>query len=169
MNYSPKGCAVWDTWTLVRDDAVHLFHLQRRRPGADFISQVVEDSLGHAVSTDLVNWTELPPALGPDPSNVDDDHQPWTGCALWHGGKAYMFYTMMGSREPYVQRIGMATSADLMTWTRYAANPVLEPDGKRFSAVDNPTPGRDCRDLLIVANPAGGFLGFYVTRRHGAH
>ena len=176
MNYSPRGLAVWDTWYMVApdpkkrkkpEDIVHVYHLQRRRPRSR-ASDFVNDSLGHATSTDLVNWRQQPPAFGPDPDNPFDNWQPWTGCALWREGQAYLYYTMRGDAEPGEQRIGLATSPDGFRWERYAQNPVIQPDPQWYATSRKPTPGTvDCRDLVVVPNPAGGWLGFYATRQPG--
>jgi beta-fructofuranosidase len=174
VNYSPKGLAVWDAWYMVAPDpktgreVVHVYHLQRRRPHAHHVSDFVHDSLGHAVSTDLVEWREQPPVLGPDYANPLDNWQPWTGCAVWHGGRGYLYYTMRGDAEPGVQRIGLATSLDGYAWQRHPGNPVIEPDPRWYASRLRPTPGTvDCRDLVVVPNPAGGWLGFYATRQPG--
>jgi len=168
MNYSPCGCGVWDPWTMVVNGTVHLFHLQRRRAGADYISETTHDSIGHATTTDLINWTEHPVALGPALEDPDDCYQPWTGCAVWHNNEGYLFYTMRGSRQPAIQRIGLARSTDGFQWTRHPGNPVIQPDPRWYSTPERPTPGTvDCRDLLVIRRPKGGWMGFYVTRQPG--
>lgn len=170
MNYSPRGLHVWDAWTMPRPDhgLVHMYHLQRRREGVgpEVITEEMHNQLGHAVSTDLVNWEERPAVFGPDPANPHDDMQPWTGCTLWHKGRGYLFYTMRGSanggRE---QAIGLATSEDGVHWTRHAGNPVIEADPRWYATAKTPTPSIvDCRDLLVIPHPEGGWIGYYATR-----
>ena len=166
MNYSPKSMHVWDTWCMPVGDTVHLYHLQRNRPGAS-VPEGRQDMLGHAVTTNLVDWQELPEAFGPDPANPLDDRQPWTGCALWHEGRGYLYYTMRGSaNDCRIQRIGLATSTDGHHWQRHANNPVIVPDPRWYATDQRPVPQIvDCRDLIVVRNPKGGWLGFYATRR----
>jgi len=168
MNYSPRGHYVWDAWCMPVDGVVHAYHLQRTRPG--FPTDDKQDCLGHAVSTNLVDWEEREPAFGPDPANPQDDCQPWTGCALWHEGQGYLYYTMRGSQdECRVQRIGLATTKDGNRWQRHADNPVIVPDPRWYATTERPVPGVvDCRDLIVVQSPErNGWYGFYATRRPG--
>jgi len=125
--------------------------------------------LGHAVTENLIDWKTLPPALQPDPSNKDDDLQPWTGCALWHKNLGYLFYTMRGSANgARQQKIGLATSSDLFHWQRHPGNPVLVPDESLYATAKRPTPGVvDCRDLQVISAPHGGWYGFFATRQPG--
>ncbi len=168
MNYAPQGQYVWDAWCMPKDDEVHVYHLQRNRPGAE-VPAALQEQIGHAVSRDLVDWQERPPAFGPDPNNVHDDVQPWTGCALWHKQQGYLFYTMRGSADnARRQQIGLATTADPDCWTRHPGNPVIVPDERWYAAAGNPIPRLvDCRDLLVIPDPKGGWLGYYATRQPG--
>ncbi len=86
-------------------------------------------SWGHAVSPDLVHWTELEPVLRPDEAG-----DVWSGSAVvdWDntaglrkGAEPVVcaFYTASGN--PFTQR--MAYSVDHgRTFTKYEGNPVLE-------------------------------------------
>jgi hypothetical protein len=148
---------------------VHAYHLQNRRPG------VHEDlldarTLGHATTTDLINWEEQPPAFGPDPANPKDDCQPWTGSAIWHEGKGYLFYTMRGSVDNCrQQQIGLATSRDGNTFERHPGNPIIVPDPRWYATAQKPVPGYlDCRDLAVVRDPERQcWYGLYPTRVPG--
>jgi beta-fructofuranosidase len=81
--------------------------------------------IGHAVSTDLYNWTPLPRPFDAGPPGAFDDLANWTGSVLWHGGLWWMFYTGVSTREDgQVQRVGYVTSPDLMHWTKGDAPPV---------------------------------------------
>ncbi|MGI6689569.1 MAG: hypothetical protein ACOX63_01760 [Christensenellales bacterium] len=165
--YHPSNAYVWDTWCVEKNHEVHLFHLQRPlddKPESKYIAS----ALGHAVSTDLINWHELPPVLYPAPPGALDDMQAFTGCSYQNGDTNYLFYTMRSSRDNgRVQYIGLATSEDMATWTRYEQNPIIEPDPSlyvsRFNALPNGTV--DCRDLMVVEDPKGnGYYGFYAAR-----
>jgi beta-fructofuranosidase len=83
---------------------------------------------GHAVSDDLVHWSDLPIALTPGPGGVDQDGC-WSGCAVDHDSVPTLIYTgISGDHEgPANQRPCIATSADddLVVWEKYADNPVI--------------------------------------------
>jgi len=169
MNYAPRGLYVWDAWYMTLGGHVHAYHLQRRRPGAD-VSDMVHNSFGHAVTSNLVDWEQRGVAFGPDATDPIDNHQPWTGCALWHEGRGYLFYTMRSLEDGgRIQRIGLARTTDPDRWERYAHNPVIEPDPRWYADAQRPVPGVvDCRDLIVVGDPTGkGWFGFYATRQPG--
>jgi beta-fructofuranosidase len=77
---------------------------------------------GHAISQDLVHWTDLPIALAPTPSGPDQDGC-FSGCAVDHDGIPTFVYTgVAGDR----QLPCLATSSDdLVTWQKYPGNPVI--------------------------------------------
>ena len=48
-----------------------------------------------------------------------------------------MFYTGTSSAEGgLVQRIGLATSSDLITWTKHPDNPVMVADSRWYEGLD---------------------------------
>ena len=91
---------------------------------------------GHAVSTDLIHWCELPPALAPD-----QDGPAFSGTAVVDWGNSSGFQT--GVEKPLVafytgaryivddKKDGVICAAYSndrgRTWTKYAGNPVLPP------------------------------------------
>ena len=75
---------------------------------------------GHAVSSDLVHWTDLPIALTPTPGRADAGGC-WSGCAIDNHGIPTLLYSGV-----HPQVVCLATSADdLLTWQYYAGNPVI--------------------------------------------
>lgn len=79
-----------------------------------------ESRWDHIVSTDLVHWTELPAALvpGTDPLGPDGEAC-WTGSIVEHKGLFHLFYTGKNMRhEPGDQKVMVATSTDLVHWTK---------------------------------------------------
>ena len=169
MNYHGEGMYQWDTWYCRKKgtDEIHAFYLQARRPGSSRTA-VEETSLGHAVSTNLLDWTELPTVLPPEPLGELDDLQSWTGSTIEHNGKYYMFYTMRSSRDAYkIQRLGMAVSDDLMTWKKYEGNPIINPDPHWYNTEEHPAVHGlvCCRDLMVVRHDKRpGYFGVFATR-----
>lgn len=164
MTYAPRDAYVWDTWFLAHQGIVHAYHLQMRRPGAPAGDY---DSIGHAVSRDLISWEGRPNAFSPDPADPRDDRQPWTGSAVWHQGRGHLFYTMRGSAaEGRQQAIGLATTSDPDRWIHHPGNPVILPDPRWYATVDAPVPGfLDCRDLAVAWDPASGmWYGVFAAR-----
>ena len=83
---------------------------------------------GHAVSDDLLHWTQLPMALAP--SEPYDDH-PQGGCfsgsAIEKDGKLYVAYTGTANHgNGFVQTQNIAISEDGVHFTKYEGNPVIE-------------------------------------------
>lgn len=78
---------------------------------------------GHAASTDLVHWIDLPMALAPTPGGPDQDGC-FSGCAVNHNGVPTLIYTGVRGKQ---QLPCVATSLDdhLVTWQKYAGNPVI--------------------------------------------
>ncbi len=79
---------------------------------------------GHAVSDDLVHWQELPVAIAPTP-NAADRGGIFSGCMVNDNGAPVAIYT--GVNETYDVQVQClaAGSPDLMTWEKYAGNPVI--------------------------------------------
>lgn len=156
LNYHPEGLYVWDVWFFTRGDEVHMIHLQKKRPGSRRPDED-DGALGHAVTTDLLTWTELPIALYRGPAGSIDDLDLFTGCTYEHEGKYYTFYTARAGREKGIyQRICLATSDDTIHWTKHP-EPVIVPDRRWYTK-------EDCRDLIIQRHPqTGEFHGFYAA------
>ncbi len=103
----------------------HLFY--QRDPHAFFVSDM---RWGHAVSPDLLAWTDLGDALSPDPVLG----VPYTGSAVVDDGGlcdgeclVAVFTHALG--EDGAQKQSVATSEDGQNFALYAANPVLRSPG----------------------------------------
>lgn len=77
---------------------------------------------GHAVSCDLIHWTELDIALYPD-EIYEDKGGCFSGSAIEKDGKMYLFYT--GVSEKYDQAQCVAVSYDGLHFEKYQGNPVI--------------------------------------------
>jgi beta-fructofuranosidase len=76
---------------------------------------------GHAISTDLITWRDLPIALSPDPDGIDRNGC-WSGCAVPDGDTVRLFYT---SAFPQAQSTATAADPDLIVWHKHPANPII--------------------------------------------
>ncbi len=122
------GVQTWDL-SLVRDQGTyHIYYTAvfETSPGA-----TQADTLRHATSTDLKHWTLEAPVLAVGQGT-------WDAGALWApdvfrdeaNNRWAMAYTATDAQMN--QRICMAYSDDLYSWTKSAANPVVEPDPNQY-------------------------------------
>jgi beta-fructofuranosidase len=148
-----------------------MYFLKARRSPGDPGLRHVNVTIGHATSEDLIHWAEAPDALAPSTGAAFDDVATWTGSVVrGPDGAWFMFYTGGANVGPGIkQRIGVATSADLYTWHKHPASPVLEVDGRWYEQSGS---GRDeaWRDPWVFPDPAGDGWHMLVTARasHGA-
>ena len=162
---------VWDFW--FADDGLrhHVFFLKAPKSLGDPDLRHVNARIGHAVSDDLRHWEILPEALGPGPPGAWDDRATWTGNVIAHDGHWYMFYSGIShAHGGLVQAIGMAHSADLVTWQRASDEPLLTADPRWYEKLDlDIWIEETCRDPWVFADPSGdGFWMYYTARaNHG--
>ena len=121
--------------TIARDRATGVWHLigiTHPEP-ADPLD---ETAFGHATARTLTQaqWTRRPDALTADPA-AGETHI-WAPYVLFHGGRYYMFY-VGGNPDHTAYKIQLATSRDLVHWTRSPANPLF-------------TDGFDARDPYVM-------------------
>ncbi len=163
MLYEPPRADryLWDTWLLPTPEGYHLFHMQKVAGEPD------SWEVGHAVSPDLVRWTMLRPALTLSDAGAWDSVRFRTGTALFHEGRYFLFY---GAAPDNVDRVGVATSTDLVHWERYQGNPIAVPD-PRWYEYDHATcpignvAWRDPCIRRLGAAEGGGWI-MYLTARH---
>lgn len=130
---------VWDFWFAQNGADYHIFYLQAPRDLGDESLRHWNSSIGHAVSTDLSHWQILPDALAPTKENEEafDSYTTWTGSILKHQGLWYMFYTGSNRFEKgRIQRVGLATSLDLIVWDKHPSNPLIEADSRWYELLD---------------------------------
>ena len=166
---------VWDLWTVidaeaaVRGDPIyHLFFLHAPRSLRDPARRHRHATIGHAVSGDLTHWTRLADALGPGAPGMFDDVATWTGSVVRdHDGTWVLTYTgLTDTSRGEVQRIGRATSRDLVTWDKDPANPLVAADPRWYATQDHGArPDEAWRDPWVFADPSGIGWHMLVTAR----
>ncbi len=127
---------IWDSWIADDGERYHLFFLKAPRALGDPDLRHERARIGHASSLDLRDWEVHEDALGPNDTGFDDLAL-WTGSvARGEDGVWRMYYTALNTEGRGVkdQRIGLAESADLMTW-RAVAEPLVEPDPCHYRMV----------------------------------
>jgi beta-fructofuranosidase len=126
--YAPRGFGlseVGDVEVFPKGDRIHLFHLTL--PNHDVVQ--------HVVSDDGLAWQTLPSALRTGELGACDDDQIWTMSVTERAGTYYMVYTALARAEDgRVQRTALATSTDLINWTKHSAKPVAEADPRWYEA-----------------------------------
>jgi len=131
MTLRLPGHWVWDFWFARDGNDVHVFFLHAPRDVGNPDLRHSQARIGHAVSRDLRTWEVLPTALSPGPPGAFDDLATWTGSVLDVDGGWLMFYTGISTREDgAVQRIGLATSDDLIAWEKQGV--LLEADPRWY-------------------------------------
>ncbi len=121
--FRPSGKNAWDFWFAQDGDTVHAFYLEY--PDAtvlpDQSGRHGNQWIGHAVSTDLWHWRELPPALEPGKGA-------WrtlglaTGSVVRDGEFWYKLFTCRGMDR---SGLGLARSPDLANWEKLGDGPVI--------------------------------------------
>jgi beta-fructofuranosidase len=123
-------------------------------------------SIGHAVSQDLRNWQVLPDALHPSVKPAWDDKSTWTGSIIKHNGLWYMFYTGTSRADQgNIQRIGLATSSDLITWEKHPQNPLIEVDSAWYELLNPDWEDQSWRDPWIFQHPDTKDFHAFITAR----
>jgi beta-fructofuranosidase len=155
---------VWDFWVAIDGADVHLFHLQAPRALGDPELRHRNATVGHAVSRDLRTWTELPTALEAGPPGAFDDLATWTGSVIRHAGRWHMFTSGISRAEDgAVQRIGRATSDDLVRWERQAT--LVEADARWYETLGPDVVEEHWRDPWVFRDPATGRFHMLVCAR----
>jgi len=108
----PNGLIRWN-------DRYHVFY--QYNPAGPFHNTI---HWGHAVSDDLVHWTDEPVALAPSPDGPDRDGC-WSGCAVDDDGTATILYTG-GDGRTQLPCLATTDDPNLCRWEKHGDNPVIE-------------------------------------------
>ncbi len=160
---------VWDFWLAQEDPDYHVFYLQAPRSlGAPELRHW-HVSVGHAASRDLRDWDVLPDALHPSPKGSDgfDTCTTWTGSIIRHAGLWHLFYTGGRTSEGgLIQRIGLATSTDLIRWQKHPEDPLIETDPRWYELLDlDVWDDQAWRDPWVFQHPDRGDFHAFITAR----
>lgn len=162
------GSWVWDYWFADDGEKYHLFFLYASRALHDPDARHYRASVGHAVSDDLITWTQVADALVRSDARAFDDLATWTGSTVQApDGTWYLFYTgsTLADDGKNIQRIGYATSSDLVTWTK-AGDPVLEAAAPWYETLASGDWHDEAfRDPWVFADPGGDGWHMLVTAR----
>lgn len=161
----------WDFWFAQDGGRYHVFFLKAPKSLGDPDRRHWNARVGHAVSDDLRNWEQLPDALSTGPQGAWDSQATWTGNVIQHDGRWYMFYSGIGSaHDGLLQRIGVAVSDDLLTWTKPSPDPLFATDDRWYETLDLEIWIEEtCRDPWVFPDPGGDGFHLYYTARanHG--
>lgn len=159
---------VWDFWLAKDGSDYHLFYLQAPRSIGDAELRHWNVSIGHAASQNLRDWEILPDAIKPSiASDTWDNYTTWTGSVIQHAGLWYLFYTGCCREEGgLIQRIGLATSMDLINWQKHPDNPLLEPDPRWYELLNlDAWHEQAWRDPWVFQPPGSDKFHAFLTAR----
>jgi beta-fructofuranosidase len=158
---------LWDFWSAQNGSDYHIFYLQSSNSWKYEWQRHFNVSVGHAVSKDLTHWTILEDALKPsDDIEAFDNYTTWTGSVIKHNNLWHMFYTgSMRQERGVIQRIGLATSTDLIHWQKHSQRPLLEADPSIYETLDfNRWHDQAWRDPWVFQTADGVFHMFITAR-----
>jgi hypothetical protein len=157
-------------WTPAGSWAFHLFYIRQNQyikvhAGSDY----TEKNIGHAVSDSLENWTVVDTAAIRTRGGRWDSLHVWAPNIVLRGLTYHMFYTGVDGNGN--QRIGLATSTDLVTWVQ--GDSVLEVTDATQGNIPWADPSPDSvyghkaqlRDAYVMQDPdvPGDWLMFFTT------
>lgn len=162
-----NGFWIWDSWYVEHAGEHHAFYLKAPTSLGDPDLRHAHARIGHSVSRDLVSWTTLPDALTPGALGEFDDLAIWTGSIVRHDGVWHLFYTGVEKRSSTrIQRVGHATSVDLVGWDRVSPAPVTTADARWYStAAAPPEFDEPWRDPWVFHSVDDGLWHMLVTAR----
>jgi beta-fructofuranosidase len=155
---------LWDFWIADDGTAYHLFFLKAPRVGDPDLRHW-NQCIGHAVSADLRTWEVLADAIQPSPGVAFDDYATWTGSVVrGDDGLWNMFYTGLSRADGgQVQRIGVATSKDLHTWTKRGSAALVTTNAQWYEQFSVTGRAEAWRDPWVFRDPDGDGWHMMIT------
>jgi len=118
FHFTPEGAVFGDPIPFYHDGVHHVFYLERyKEPDGKRGGH----SWAHLASRDLVTWKQLPPAIIPD----EFESSIATGSIVAKDGLFYAFYSSRSTKD-MDRIICVATSHDLIKWTKSPKNPLIQ-------------------------------------------
>ena len=121
----PGGNGGWDDWNIAGISVIFngTQYIMWYSAQATYAANV---GMGVATSFDGVSWTKYSgnPVMVGGPNGWDSAHV-WAGPVITNDSHYKMWYA--GQPRDYPGSIGLATSPDGFSWSKYSENPVLEP------------------------------------------
>ncbi len=129
---------VWDSWYVFDGTLHHAFYLRASRALKDPNRRHRHPYIGHATSTDLVNWTVQSDAIAISDPPAFDSWTTWTGSVVkGDDGMWWMYYTGTSKEDGGdIQKIGAAKSKDLYSWEKISSKALVEADPKFYEMLD---------------------------------
>jgi hypothetical protein len=118
--YHSAGQDSWDFWYAKRGNTFYSFYLQCPQNAPQRFGP---STVGLATSPDLIHWTEYGEVLRANPPGMWNDAWVATGSVWWQVDHWRMLFT--GQTYTGTRGLGLATSPDLMHWTRVGNKPVM--------------------------------------------
>ena len=110
--------------------------------------------LVHSTSPDLAHWTDVGVAIPVGPTGAWDSYDAWAPSIVKSGDTYYLYYAgVQRQGSQLVQKVGLATSTDLTTWTKDPGNPVFDcsrTSWQYWNLNDADGLGTDCRDPFVI-------------------
>lgn len=155
--FTEPGIALVDHSFIEADGKMHLFY-NRGYIGYEWDTMPV-NTVGHAVTEDLINWKIEPPVVSVE-IEKHEDYQVWSPGVAKKGDTYYMYYT--GVNVNVAQAICLATSKDLYKWDKYEKNPVVIPGKWCPWGLDH---WSDCRDAMVFVDDGRAYM-YYCTSKY---
>lgn len=170
MGFSKDGHWVWDFWVADDGELFHLFYLHAPVSLGDPDLRHRNARIGHATSTDLIEWEDYGTVLRPGAAGDLDASATWTGSVVRaDDGSWRMFYTGSTFFSPAeitnIETIGVAHSTDLHHWQK-DDRLRLQADPRWYEVLPDRTWHEEAwRDPWVFRDVAGDGWHMLVTAR----